>query len=184
MIRTLGIRCTLVRLNTSRGNVSNHSGWTAAFVRSELVETDHGRWADWHCSVATFVDISTALRGLDEALGTRALPVQAELSVLAVVVDVATRLTELVDANLTLEAVLVRVAELQADTIVALLTPGAISMKGTNWHAVSSMANLASWTNVTCSTKFRDSNAAFSGSWYTCKAWWALASFSLVLGSA
>jgi hypothetical protein len=76
------------------------------------------------------------------------------------------------------------VAELQADTVVALLAPGAVGVKGTDRHAVASVANLASWTNITCSTKFRDPNAAFSGSWYSCKARWALAGLSLVLGSA
>lgn len=184
MLRTLGIGCTLIRLNTSGGNVSNHSGRAAAFVRSEFVEADHWGWADWHCCVATFVDIGTALRCLDEALGAGALAVQAELAALAVVVDVAAGLAELVDTDLALEAVLVRVAELQADAAVALLASGAVGVQRAAWQAVASVAEKSSWANFSWSTEFRDSNAALSGSWNSCKAGWALTGFSLVQGSA
>jgi len=102
LFRTLCVSCALIRLNASGGDVSDHSGWASALVRPELVEADHRRRADWHCGVAAFVDVGTPLRSLDEALGARALAVQAELSVLAVVVDVAARLAELVDADLAL----------------------------------------------------------------------------------
>lgn len=124
------------------------------------------------------------MRSLDEALGARALIGEAEFADFAVVVDVASGLAKFVDADLTLEAVLVGVAEFETDTSGALFSTGTVGVKGTSWHAVTSMTDRTSRTNVGCSTNFGYSDTAFSGSWHTRKSWRTLAGFSLVLGSA
>jgi len=184
LVGALGVGGTFVGLNAPGGYVADHAGWTPAFVRPELVEADHGRRADRHGRVAAFVDVGTALGGLDEALGARALPVQAELAVLAVVLDVATWLADLIDTNFALETVLVRVTELQTDAVVALFAPGTVSVQGTRRHAEASVADLAGRASLGRAANFGNSDAAFSGRRHAGEAGGALAGFSLVLGGA
>ncbi len=75
-------------------------------MRSGLVQTNHGGRTS-SGQVGALVDVATALGGLDESLGTRALTLGAHLAVPAVIIDVAARLAEFIGTNFPLQTILV-----------------------------------------------------------------------------
>ncbi len=90
------------------------AGETARFVVTNHVgRTDISRLA--------FVDVRTSLRSADVTFGTLTLLIDTRLSCLAIKGAVTTRSTEFVNANLSLQAVLVLDTDLQADSVDTLL---------------------------------------------------------------
>ena len=92
----------------------------------------------------TFVDVGASGWGLDVPWSALAFPSCTSLAVFAVQVGVTSRTAELVHTNLSLEAVLVRVADFQAHSVDALFTASAVSADGASPHAKIFVA-LVSW---------------------------------------
>ena len=97
------------------------------------VGASHGRATD---VVLALIDVQTALGREDESLLAATLSIAALLAILTVCVDPAAWITELVDTDLTTETILVRVAQLEAHTLGALLPSGALPMALALLHTV------------------------------------------------
>ena len=107
-------------------------GKKPVFKRSSFVQHSY-LWTS--VASSALVDVSTSSRGLDVALGALALAPGAGLAILAVQVGVTPGPAELVDTDLTLEAVLVGVTHFQAHSVDALLSSGAVGADGASPHA-------------------------------------------------
>jgi hypothetical protein len=127
MLSTILIAATLVRCATASSlRVFKQVSRTLASKRTRRVDTIHAGRAS--AGVLAFVDVCAALGSGHEALFARALVVQAKLSLSTVGVDAAPRITELVHADLSLQAVLVGVTDLQAHAFQTLLAACALRM--------------------------------------------------------
>ena len=82
-----------------------------------------------------FVDVGASGWGLDVSWSALAFPSGTSLAVFAVQIGVTSRTAELVHTDLSLKAVLVRVADFQAHSVDALLPSGAVSADGASPHA-------------------------------------------------
>ena len=98
-----------------------------------------------------FVDIGASGWGLDVPWSALAFPSGTGLAVFAVQVGVTSRTAELVHTNLSLEAVLVRVADLHTDVVQTLLSLCTVSINVTLPVAHATLASVL-WRTVATRT--------------------------------
>lgn len=135
---TLAVPGALIRFPAAPGRVFQHVGRTFALVRSWRVGARLGRTAN---IVLTLVDIQAALWGGNESLLASTLSTCATfLPLLTVGTYPAAWMAKLVDTNFSQQTVFVRMAELEADSVRALLAASTLPVALALFHAIAVVA--------------------------------------------
>ena len=124
VIGAKGIAETLVGLGTSRTWVSIGTRWTFANKGPGQVFANTTFRA--HLASLAFINILATIGSADESFLALAITLVTSFTFATIILNVATRSTEFVNANFALQTILVSMAKFEAHVIHTLFSTGAI----------------------------------------------------------